>query len=263
MEQKTLIDHLDRTVEYSYPPKKIVSIAPGLTDTLYALNLDNEIVGRTRYCIYPKNKVEQAKTVGGTKKINLETIKALNPDIIFAEKEENTKEIVELLEKHFPTYVCEVKSIDDAHKMIKDLGIATNRTSEAEALSDFIREKFTTLPQAKNKRVAYVIWKNPYMVVGNDTYIQSLLEEMGFENAFKSFEGRYPVVTEEDLQHVKLDYLLLASEPFPFTEEHKQEFSFLPDVKKVIIDGEMFWYGPRMIEAVDYLKSWFKNLSDH
>lgn len=99
------------------------------------------------------------------------------------------------------------------------------------------------------------------MVVGNHTYIDSLLTTMGFENAFSSFEGRYPEVTKEDFQKAKLDYLFLASEPFPFKEKHITEFSaFLPRVKPIILDGEMFWYGPRMIEAVDYFKRMIDSL---
>lgn len=102
MDKKSMFDHLNRSITFSYPPKRIVSVAPGITDTLYGLGLQEEIVGRTRYCIHPKEKVDQATVVGGTKKIKFDVIRSLNPDIIFTEKEENTKEIVEELEKEFP-----------------------------------------------------------------------------------------------------------------------------------------------------------------
>jgi len=261
MNQKKVVDHIGRTVEFSYPPIRIISLAPGLTDTLYSLGLENEIVGRTRYCIHPKEKVDKAVPVGGTKEINIDKIRALKPDLIFTEKEENTREIVEQLEKEFPVYVAEVQTVQDSYKMIEDLGELTKRTPEAGTLLSTIKTGFQSLPTYKKKRVAYVIWRKPYMVVGNPTYIDSLLTTMGFVNAFSSFEGRYPAVTKEDFQKAKLDYLFLASEPFPFKENHITEFSaFLPNVKPIILDGEMFWYGPRMIDAVDYFRRIIESL---
>lgn len=263
MSKKIVVDHLGRTVSYTYPPKRIISLVPGITDTLYALHLENEIVGRTRYCIYPKDAVHQATTIGGTKRVMLDKIIELQPDLIIAEKEENTKEIVETLEKQFPVYVAEVQNVPDVYRLITDLGKVTNRIPEANRLQSTIQNGFESLPSSHGMKVAYVIWKNPYMVVGNDTYIHSLLDKMGFTNAFSDYEGRYPVVEEEDFQKAKLDYLFLASEPFPFKEEHKGEFSkFIPNVDKVIIDGEMFWYGPRMIDAVEYFRTFFQSLKD-
>lgn len=261
---KKVIDHLGRSVEFSYPPKRIISIAPGLTDTFYSLNLTNEIIGRTRYCLHPKDKVQQSTRVGGTKDINLDKIRSLNPDIIFAEKEENTREIVEQLEKEFPVYVAVVQSVENTYKMIADLGELTNRSFEAEHLLATIQTGFQNFPIYQHKKVAYVIWRKPYMVAGKNTYIDSLLQTMGFENAFSHYEGRYPSVTEEDLKNAELDYLFLATEPFPFQEKHLSEFSqFLPEVKPIILDGEMFWYGPRMVDAASYFKRKFAEIEDH
>jgi len=259
MTKKLIMDHLERSVEYSYPPKRIISLAPGITDTLYSLGLEKEIVGRTRYCIHPKIKVDQATPVGGTKDIHLDNIRALKPDLIFAEKEENTKEIVELLEKEFSVFVAEVDSVQTAYKMITDLGEVTNSKLEAEQLLFTIQSRFKDIPTFQGKRVAYVIWRKPYMVAGNNTYISSLLTLLGFENAFSTYEGRYPIVTEEDFQLANLDYLFLATEPFPFKEKHVIKMSaFLADVKASILDGEMFWYGPRMIEAATYFNKIFE-----
>jgi ABC-type Fe3+-hydroxamate transport system substrate-binding protein len=258
METKKVTDHLNRTVEYSYPPKRIISIVPGITDILYSLQLENEIVGRTRYCVYPKDKVEQAKMIGGTKKVKPEQIKELKPDLIIAEKEENTKEIVEMLEKEFPVYVCEMQTLQDTFKIIEDLGEVTDRQSEADKLQTKIKTAFDSLPAKKGERFAYVIWQNPYMVVGSDTYITSLLEKMGFVNAFADYDGRYPAVTEDDFRKADLDYIFLATEPFPFQEKHIKEFSELfPDIHVMSLDGEMFWYGPRMTEAAEYFNKVF------
>src|SRR5690606_20565929 len=134
------------------------------TDTLFALGLEAEIVGRTRFCIHPKGEVENVPAVAGTKDIKLEAIQAVQPDLIIVEKEENTKEIVEELEKHFPVYVAEVQSVDEAFQMIGDMGSLTDRVDAATKLNNAIQHQFESLPKATGKRVGYVIWRKPYMV---------------------------------------------------------------------------------------------------
>ncbi|MCZ2256878.1 ABC transporter substrate-binding protein [Sporosarcina sp. G11-34] len=255
---KTVTDHIGRTITYNFPPKRIISLCPGITETLYALKLDSEIIGRTKYCIYPKDKVKNAQVIGGTKEINIAIIRELNPDLIIVEKEENTKDIVEILEKYYPVYVAEVQSIPDAYRMITSIGDLTNRYIEASRLVAKIQTEFLTLPKLNKKRAAYVIWNEPYMVAGKDTYIQSILDEMGFINPFTSMKSRYPIVTVEDFQDAKLDYVLLATEPYPFEEKHKEVFlKMMPNATPIIVDGEMFWYGARMIKAAHYFKQEF------
>lgn len=261
MVQRKVTDHLGRLVEFSYPPKRIVSLVPGITDTLFSLDLEKEIVGRTRFCVHPKGLVDQVLKVAGTKDISIDKIRMMKPDLIVCEKEENTKEMVDQLEKEFPVFVCEVQSVQDAYRMIDDLGALTDRKQEAKSLRTMIEHGFQRLPRLLGKRFAYVIWKKPYMVVGNDTYIDSVFQSIGFENAFSTYAGRYSVVTEEDFQHANLDYLFLASEPYPFKDSHREEFlDFLPEVPIKILDGEMFWYGPRMVEAVKYFQYVFREL---
>ena len=257
--KKTVIDQLGRSVTYSYPPKRIVSLCPGITDTLLALDLKDEIVGRTRFCIHPKDIVKNIRAVAGTKDIKLDAIKDVRPDLIIVEKEENTKAIVEELEQYFPVYVAEVQTIDEAYQMIVDMGMLTDRIESATHLVDAIQGQFENLPKGNRKRAAYVIWRKPYMVVGKDTYIQSMLNRMGFINPFAESDGRYPAVSAEAFQQAELDCLLLASEPFPFTEKHIAEFqAFLPNTEIILVDGEMFWYGPRMLDAADYLNTKFQ-----
>ena len=252
---KTVLDRVGRSVTFNFPPKRIISLCPGITDTLFALDLEEKIVGRTRFCIHPKDKVEKTPAVAGTKDIKLKAIQEVRPDLIIVEKEENTKEIVEELEKHFPVYVAEVQSVDDAFRMIEDMGKLTDRMEAAADLLRISKQQFEALPENAGKRVGYVIWRKPYMVVGKDTYINSLLDKMGFINPFVDMDGRYPVVTADEFQKAKLDYVLLASEPFPFKEKHAKEFmDMMPETEPVLVDGEMFWYGPRMIEAAAYFQ---------
>lgn len=253
--QKTVTDRVGRTITYNYPPKRIVSLCPGITDTLFSLNLKEELVGRTRFCIYPKEEVKEIPAVAGTKDIKIDKIHDVKPDLIIVEKEENTEAIVTELQEHYPVYVAEVQSIEEAHRMIVDMGELTDRKEEAKQLSTAIRDRFSALPSMEGKRAAYIIWKKPYMAVGRDTYIQSVLHEIGLINPFIQKEGRYPVITEEDFAAAKLDYVLLATEPYPFKEKHFEEFKrMMPETKPLLIDGEMFWYGPRMLEAPLYLQ---------
>ncbi len=256
---KTVTDHLGREVTFSFPPKKIVSFAPAITQTLFSLQLDEEIVGRTRFCKYPEDKVENVLNVGGTKDFKLDRVHSLKPDLIIMEKEENTKEMVEELAQHYPVYVFEVQSVEDALQMIVDLGTITDRYLQAESLRNGIRSMLDTLPrQQEGKKASYVIWQRPYMVVGKNTYINSVLETLGFENPFISYEGRYPSVSEEDFAKAKLDYIFLASEPYPFQDSHVEEFQTqFPETTVKRIDGEMFWYGAMMLDAVPYLASFF------
>lgn len=258
---KETTDHLGRKIVYRFPPKRIICLCPCITETLYELNLEEEIVGRTRYCIYPAEKVEKAAVVGGTKEIDEEVVARLHPDLIIAEKEENTKEIVETLEKRYPVFCAEVQSIADAYRMIEDMASLTDKEQEGKQLIAEIKKEFSSLPTARGKRAAYVIWRNPYMAVGRNTYIHSLLEEMGFANPFASLERRYPVVTEENFRDARLDYIFLASEPYSFKEKHKREFSEMaPGAKVEIIDGEMFWYGARMRETARYLREYMRRM---
>ncbi len=253
---KTVTDNLGRSVTYNYPPDKIISFAPAITETLFSLQLQNNIVGRTRFCIHPKGSIEKVKNVGGTKDMKIERIHEINPDLIIVEKEENTKVMVAELEQHYPVFVFEIQTFADALNMIETLGSILNRTQEADALGHDIERAFANFPKKyTGKRAAYVIWQNPYMVVGQHTYIQSLLDKLGFINPFTELEGRYPEVTAEDFKTAELDYVLLATEPFPFQEKHLATFEEMTNgAKTIIVDGEMFWYGVKMLEAVPYFK---------
>lgn len=256
--ERTVQDALGRSVTYTYPPKRIVSLCPGITDTLFALELKEEVVGRTRFCIHPSPAVLDVEAVAGTKDIQLDAILRLKPDLIFAEKEENTLAIVEALEQHIPVYVAEVQSVHEAYEMIEDIGDVTDRRQQARDLITDIQDGFESLQGLTSGSAMYIIWKKPYMAAGRTTYIDSLLETLGFSNPVTTFSGRYPELTAQDFQSSNPDLVLLASEPYPFKEKHIPEFQdILPHATISPIDGEMFWYGPRMLEAASYFKERF------
>ncbi|GKV69887.1 iron ABC transporter [Sporosarcina sp. NCCP-2716] len=260
--KRTVLDTLGRTVTYSYPPKRIISLCPGITDTLLALGLKDEIAGRTRFCIHPLPEVLDIPAVAGTKDMKLDQILQLQPDLVIAEKEENTKEMVDTLASHVPVYVAEVQTVGEAYGMMTALGDVTARGSEAAALVRQIETGFRAIEGISSGSVLYMIWKKPYMAAGNKTYIDSVLAHLGFTNASAPFDGRYPALEPIDIQNADSSLVLLASEPYPFKEKHIDEFQeLLPTAQIVPVDGEMFWYGPRMLEAVPYFEKTFSRLS--
>ncbi|MBW7676776.1 ABC transporter substrate-binding protein [Chryseobacterium chendengshani] len=233
---------------------KVISLVPSITEALFDLGLtEKEVIGRTKFCIHPEEKVKNTEIIGGTKNLNIEKIKALKPDLILANKEENVKEQVEELMQHFKVIVYNTETIEDNYYLVKNLGLLFNKEERAQI---FNLKIFEVLNQAKiNSKIkaAYLIWKNPYMTVGSDTFIHHILSEIGFENIFKN-QTRYPEIQVEDL--AEADVIMLSSEPFPFKEKHIKELKeFYPEKKIIIVDGEAFsWYGTHIAKCEDYFK---------
>ncbi|WP_346984630.1 helical backbone metal receptor [Chryseobacterium sp. POE27] len=233
---------------------KVVSLVPSITEALFDLGLtENEVIGRTKFCIHPKNMVKNVPVIGGTKNINIDKIRELKPDLILANKEENVREQVEALMDNFKVIVSNVENIEDNYYLLKNLGKIFNKEGKAQL---FNLKIYDVLNQAKinqKVKVAYLIWNNPYMTIGSDTFIHKILEEIGFENVFKG-KKRYPQIETEDLADA--DIIMLSSEPFPFKEKHIHELkAFYPDKKIMIVDGEAFsWYGTHIAKCENYFK---------
>lgn len=237
-------------------PKRIISLVPSQTELLYHLGLDEEVAGITKFCVHPAHWFKTKTRVGGTKAVNIEVVKSLQPDLILANKEENLKEEVDALAALFPVYTSDIANLAQALLMIEDVGRLTDTITSASAIIQTIREKFALFtPQNPRVRAAYLIWQEPYMTVGADTFIHDMLTRCGFENIFKN-QLRYPVVTIEEINQQDCQILLLSSEPFPFKEKHVAALqSQLPSTKIILVDGEMFsWYGSRLIQAPEYFQ---------
>lgn len=233
---------------------KVVSLVPSITEALFDLGLtENEIVGRTKFCIHPKEKVKNVEIIGGTKNLNLEKIRSLQPDIILANKEENVKDQVEELMKDFKVTVTNIENIEDNYYLLKTLGNLFNKEEKAQHYNLKIYDVLQNSKINPPIKAAYLIWKNPYMTVGSDTFIDKVLKEIGFENLFEDHK-RYPEIKTEDLADA--DVILLSSEPFPFKEKHILELKkFYPDKKIMIVDGEAFsWYGTHIAKCENYFK---------
>jgi ABC-type Fe3+-hydroxamate transport system substrate-binding protein len=270
--KRVFTDQMNRQVEVSFPPKRIVSLVPSQTELLYDMGLADEVVGQTLFCIHPKEMHEIKPRVGGTKNFKLDKIKALNPDLIIGNKEENDKEKIEELAKYFPIWMSDIQTLGDALDMIGKVGELVGKEGEAKKIVDSIQVSFEELEagnggfsfaqspilETKNKKlkVGYFIWRKPWMAAGNTTFIDDMLNRLGMENAFRNETSRYPEIDEHKLQSSNLDLILLSSEPYPFSEKHMEELTVLcPKAQILLVDGELFsWYGSRLVHSVRYFK---------
>lgn len=239
---------------HNYPPQRIISVVPSLSELLFDLGLQEQIVGITKFCIFPDELYRSKPRIGGTKKLNIDKIIALQPDLILANKEENQQEDIEKLSARFPTYVSNIKTLEDAVEKIDIISQLTGTKPDGDSLITSIQKSFSSLEVFETRpKVAYMIWKSPIMVAGGDTYINDMLEKAGFENAFKHL-SRYPIVEESQLRDSLVDLVLLSSEPFPFKKRHIGYFEeIMPHAKATLVDGTMFsWYGSRLSMAARY-----------
>jgi len=235
--------------------QRIVSLVPSQTELLFNLGLNNEVVGITKFCVHPQEWFKTKTRIGGTKNISIERIKSLQPDLVIANKEENVKEQIEKLEQFVNVYVSDVSNLDDAKNMIIKIGALVNKETKAKLLVEEIVIKFFQLDDVNQNKIpaAYLIWRNPYMSVGRDTFIHDMMQRCGFKNIFEH-HIRYPEITIKQLQQLNCKILLLSSEPYPFKQKHINELQpLLPNTKIILVDGEMFsWYGSRLLLAADY-----------
>jgi len=252
------IDQLHRKVEIPKNPERIVSLVPSQTELLVDLGLRERLVGVTKFCVHPKGLKKEKTIIGGTKNFHFEKIDSLKPDLIIGNKEENYKEGIEQLAGKYPVWMSDIYNLEDACQMMQGIGEITGTSKQAEALVQKILGDMDFISSAKGTAV-YLIWKNPLMVAGNDTFIDDMLDRAGFKNLV--VETRYPELTSDDLKALAPDYLLLSSEPFPFRQKHMDEFAeLLSDTKVLLVDGEMFsWYGSRMRFFSDYVNNKMMN----
>ncbi|SRX76147.1 ABC transporter substrate-binding protein [Aequorivita antarctica] len=252
------IDQLNRTITLANIPSRIVSLVPSQTELLVDLGLRKNIVGITKFCVHPANLRKEKTIVGGTKTVNFTKIKLLKPDIIICNKEENTEEMVLQLESIAPVWVSDISTITESIEMIKRLGEVFDVTEKASAIILKIELEWDGfklyLKDFPSKKVLYLIWKDPYMAAGKDTFINALLRLNNFENCIIEEISRYPEVEWDLLKSA--DLVLLSTEPYPFKDEHVVELQNKIDAKIKLVDGEYFsWYGSRLIQAFGYFKT--------
>lgn len=259
-------DQTGRTVDLATFPSRIVSIVPSQTELLYDLGLDEHVAGITKFCVHPAEWFHTKTRVGGTKKLHLNTIHSLQPDLIIANKEENTKDDVEALAASYPVWISDISSLEDALEMISQVGAMTGTVLPAGDIIKKIKDGFQHLQESiKNTEpvpAAYLIWNDPLMITGGDTFIDAMMKSAGFENVFSN-KSRYPVITKDDIRYTGCKALLLSSEPYPFKQKHVDHFrDLLPGIDVLLVDGQMFsWYGSRLQYAPRYFERLHKGFS--
>jgi ABC-type Fe3+-hydroxamate transport system substrate-binding protein len=250
-------------------PARIVSLIPSTTELLCRLGLTDALVGITVYCREPADLLRGKTRVGGEKDPDLERIRALAPDLVIANVEENVREHVDTLRGWgIAVHVTYPRTVAGAIAMIRELGQVTGTEARAEAMADELQALLdcTRAVTARRPpaRAFYAIWREPYMTIGDDTYIHDVLAVCGAANVFADAGQRYPAVTLDEVAARRPDVILLPDEPFRFRRAHFADFEPYADVPAVrsrrihLVDGKPFsWHGPRLADALRTLPALF------
>jgi len=254
-------DALGREHSFSAPPSRIVSLVPSLTETLFALGVGASLVGVTDFCVHPAGGVALLPRVGGTKNPNLKAIHSLAPDLVLANKEENRRRDVEALEAAgVPVFVTYARGVREAVDEIRVLGRILASEPRASSLALSVEDALAELAKSSGgRRISTIalIWRDPFMVVGGDTFAHDLLVCCGAENPFAAAGmRRYPRVERRELEAAEPEVILLPTEPYAFALRDRDELLTLDcpaarNGRVHIVEGELLsWYGPRMPRAL-------------
>ena len=255
MTSYTVIDQMGRTIAVPDAPQRIISLVPSQTELLYDLGLGERVVGITKFCVHPEAWFRTKPRVGGTKKVDFDKVRALKPDLIIGNKEENERKDIQKLEKEFPVWMSDVRDLPGALDMIARVGVLTGTQRQAADIVTRIEQGFADLrPLDPPRTVAYFIWREPYMVAGHGTFVNDMLARCGLMNVFDEGDARYPEITAQELAEADPDTILLSSEPYPFKQKHIAELNMIcPGTPVRIVDGELFsWYGSRLLHSPAY-----------
>ncbi len=242
-------------------PMRIVSLCPSLTELVFDLGHGDSLVGRTKFCVHPADRVGAIEKVGGTKNPKIDRIIALAPDLVLLNEEENRKEDAEALAAAgIACHVSFPRTALDTAAMVRSIADAIHAPEAGERIARDIETRHQRVVQARDGRgdvrFAYLIWREPWMAVNADTFVSALLADAGGRNVFASEPDRYPTITPEQLRASDPDIVLLSTEPFPFKASHADELARLSGVPRErfrVVDGEMLsWHGSRTPAGIDY-----------
>ncbi|MDV7340196.1 helical backbone metal receptor [Terasakiella sp. A23] len=262
------IDAIGQTHEQANNPR-ILSLVPSITELLFDLDLAESVVGRTAFCVHPKESVKSVKSIGGTKQVNMDKVMAIDATHLIVNIDENPKELVDELKTFIPNIiVTHPNRPEDNVHLYQMLGNIFDRRDQAARLISELQAANTHTQMAamdlEEKKVLYFIWKDPWMTISTDTYISRSLASVKLKTIPTESDRRYPEVDLESGILDEADAILFSSEPFLFKLDHLKEFSEthnLPLEKLHIIDGEMTsWYGSRAISGLRYLVEFAKKL---
>ncbi|PKO84434.1 MAG: cobalamin-binding protein [Betaproteobacteria bacterium HGW-Betaproteobacteria-11] len=238
---------------------RIVSLVPSLTELLCDLGLAAALVGRTGFCVHPREVVRRIPKVGGTKDVDLDAVRALAPTHLIADIDENRRPQVEALVTCVPqVIVVHPRAVEDNLALYTLFGHAFCREEEAARLAAEFRASRAELAgivaRCPRQAVLYPIWREPWITIGRDTYIASMLAAAGWDSLPAVSARRFPVFEWNAPWLATVERVLLPSEPYAFTARHAAEVTRLSGKPVVRIDGEMVsWYGSRAIAGLRYL----------
>lgn len=243
---------------------RLVSLCPSLTELVFDLGRGPDLVGRTRFCVHPAGGVDAVERVGGTKNPKIARIVELSPDLVLLNEEENRREDWEALEAAgIRCHVSFPRDVAGTAAMVRDVAAALDRAGEGERIAADIEARATRVAAAAAHRpavrYAYLIWRDPWMVASDDTFVSAMLGVAGGRNVFPRTADRYPAITAAALRDADPARVFLSSEPFPFTERHAAELAEatgLPRERFVLADGELLsWHGSRTAPGIDYAET--------
>jgi len=242
------------------PPRRIVSLIPSTTETLCALGLADALVGITVYCREPAVLLRDKTRIGGEKDPDLAKIRALDPDLVIANVEENHAEHVATLRAWgIPVWVTYPRTVAEGIAMVRELGAVTDTAARATAIASELDELYAATRARVERRppvtVFYAIWRDPYMTIGRDTYVHDMLSVCGGANVFADRPERYPTVALDEIVARRPAVILLPDEPFRFRPAHVGDFAAC-GARVQLVDGKPFcWHGPRIAEALRTIPS--------
>jgi ABC-type Fe3+-hydroxamate transport system substrate-binding protein len=241
---------------------RIVSLVPSVTETLFALGLDDHIVGITTFCRFPEDRVIHKTKIGGTKNPEREKILELKPDVIILNEEENRKEDAAFFRDHgIPIRVTFPSNVVEASEIVEELGQEFHAMAKAEAISSQINDALENMAVPRSVRALIFIWKRPYWTVNKTTYVNSICETVGLKNVFAELKDRYPQLTDDQIRDADPEAVLFPDEPYVFREKDVLEFqNQFPQLKAVqqnkliMLDGTyLTWHGVRTLKALHEL----------
>lgn len=240
---------------------RIASLVPSLTELLFALDLGDQIVARTGFCIHPRDRVRDVPKAGGTKDVDVDALLATRPTHLVVNIDENRKETIATLREKIPEIIVTHPLVpDDNLSLYAEFGRLFDRPTEAAALADAYRIARGELDHSTQDvcplKVLYLIWKDPWFTVSRSTYVSSLLATANLNTLPETTESRYPTLLDDDPAWKEADLILLSSEPYAFRQKHVDELSRALTIAKpiLLVDGEMLsWYGNRAISGLRYL----------
>ncbi|MSQ89659.1 MAG: cobalamin-binding protein [Betaproteobacteria bacterium] len=236
---------------------RIVSLVPSITELVCELGLADQLVGRTGFCIHPKETLAKIPKVGGTKSVNLKKLRALAPTHVIVNVDENQKETADALAEFVPNVIVThpLAPLDNL-LLYRQIGEAFGKEREAQDLCVRFESAYRSVANNTHRKhnVLYLIWKDPWMTVARDTYVSRTLALFGLQTLPASTDARYPKLTLEESWLRNVELVLLSSEPYRFREKHRDEIKNILKKPAYLIDGEMTsWYGSRAIQGLRYL----------